>query len=67
MYVLDESGTAQYRQVRLGAESGPLVVVEEGLSPSDKVVIDGILRLRPGVKPDAKPADMSVFTGAATP
>lgn len=67
VYVLDESGTAQYRQVRLGAESGPLVVVEEGLSPSDKVVIDGILRLRPGVKPDAKPADMSVFTGAATP
>lgn len=67
VYVLDESGTAQYRQVTLGAESGALVVIEDGLSPTDQVVIDGILRLRPGVKPDAKPADMSAFTGAAAP
>ena len=62
-YVIDGDGAVQFRELRLGREGGGLVVVEEGLSADDTIVIDGLLRIRPGVKPDVRPADLSAFTG----
>jgi multidrug efflux system membrane fusion protein len=64
-YVIDGDGAVQYRELKLGREGGGLVIVEEGLSAEDTVVIDGLLRIRPGVKPDAQPADLSAYTGEA--
>jgi multidrug efflux system membrane fusion protein len=63
--VIDGDGAVQYRELKLGREGGGLVIVEEGLSAEDTVVIDGLLRIRPGVKPDAQPADLSAYTGEA--
>jgi len=55
VYVLDGENKPTYRRVTLGERRGDLRVVAEGLKPDDKVVIDGLLRVRPGspVTPEA--------------
>ncbi len=65
VYVIDKDGVAQYRQVRLGRESEALAVIEEGISAGDKVVIDGLLKIRPGSKPEVREADLSSFRAPA--
>lgn len=53
VYVVGKDGTVAERQV----ETGPLVVglrvVRKGLSPTDKVVLDGLASIQPGVQVDA--------------
>jgi hypothetical protein len=41
--------------VVLGGQFGSFRVVTEGLSREDSVVVDGIAKLRPGVKVKAEP------------
>jgi membrane fusion protein, multidrug efflux system len=56
VYVANPDGTVSVRNVTLGATEGQRREVKEGLVPGDKVVIDGIDRLRDGAKyklPDA--------------
>jgi multidrug efflux system membrane fusion protein len=47
--VVDDKNTLQYRPVTLGAREGDLRVVKSGISANDKVVINGLFRLRPGM------------------
>jgi len=49
--VVDEKNLAQYRRVHAGpsVENG-LRVVEDGVGPTDSVVVNGIQRARPGVE-----------------
>ena len=47
--VVDAKNVLQYRAVTLGAREGSLRVVTSGLSPNDKVVVNGLFRLRPGM------------------
>lgn len=47
--VVDEKNTLQYRAVTLGAREGDLRVVKSGLSASDRIVVNGLFRLRPGM------------------
>jgi multidrug efflux system membrane fusion protein len=47
--VVDEKNTLQYRAVTLGAREGDLRVVKSGISATDKVVVNGLFRLRPGM------------------
>jgi RND family efflux transporter MFP subunit len=51
--VVNEKGVVEIRQVKIGALDGTMRVVTQGLSPSDRVVVDGLQRTRPGaiVKP----------------
>jgi len=42
----------EQRRVRPGQLEGTLRVIEEGLKPDDRVVIDGLLRAIPGQKVD---------------
>lgn len=65
VFVLDDKKTAQYRPVTVGPQQDGLVVVESGLSATDTVIVDGLLRVRPGITPDAKPADMSPYAPAS--
>ena len=47
--VADEKNVLQYRPVTLGAREGDLRVVKSGLAANDRVVINGLFRLRPGM------------------
>jgi membrane fusion protein (multidrug efflux system) len=49
----------EMRPVKLGALSGAFVVVAEGLRPGERIVIDGIEKVRAGLPVTAKPADTS--------
>lgn len=50
VFVIDPSDTAQVRLVRLGQEVATGLVVREGLQPGDRVAVDGVIRVRPGVR-----------------
>ena len=55
VYVVDGSGTVAARPVQLGPLYGNLRVVRSGLSPRDRVIINGIQRARPGQKVKPQP------------
>lgn len=63
VYVVDRSGTVIARPVVLGPLNGNLRVVRSGLSPQDRVIIDGVQRARPGQKVKPQPGPIPVTTG----
>lgn len=48
LLLLGPENKVRYQLVKLGANAGPLRVIEEGLTPDDLVVINGLMRARPG-------------------
>ncbi len=48
--VVDGEGVVRPRPVVLGPLSGALRVIREGLSGSERIIVDGLLRARPGSK-----------------
>ena len=50
-----EDGKAAVRRLKLGAEKGPDMVVEQGLAGGEQVVVQGLQTLRPGVAVTAAP------------
>src|SRR5262249_54104997 len=50
VYVADSAGTIEYRTVQLGPSIDGLRVVRAGLKPGELVVINGLQRVRPGVR-----------------
>jgi len=46
--VLDETDRAVYRQVSIGASHAGLRVIESGLEPGERIVVNGLQRVRPG-------------------
>lgn len=47
--VIDVDNKAEVRPVKLGARQGDLWLVEEGLKASERIVVDGIQKARPGM------------------
>lgn len=58
VYVVADDGTVTPRPVTLGRSLGELRVVRSGLTAADRVVINGIQRVRPGSK--VKPVDGAI-------
>lgn len=50
VFVLDENDVTQRRQVKTGSLHGKLRVIRDGLDPEDRVIVNGIQRVRPGMK-----------------
>jgi multidrug efflux system membrane fusion protein len=50
VYVIDGGDTVSVRAIKLGPTDGGMAQVVSGLSPGDRVVIDGADRLRDGMK-----------------
>jgi multidrug efflux system membrane fusion protein len=50
VYVVDAENTVRQKYIELGSLQGPLRVVRSGLEPHDRVVVNGLMRARPGVK-----------------
>lgn len=48
VYLLDKSGNAERRSVQLGTKQGRLRVVKSGLAEGEKVIVNGLLLVRPG-------------------
>jgi membrane fusion protein, multidrug efflux system len=55
VWVVGDDGQAAPTPVRLGALSGNDVAVIDGLSAGNRVVVDGILKVQPGVPVNAAP------------
>ncbi|SCW67458.1 membrane fusion protein, multidrug efflux system [Rhizobium mongolense subsp. loessense] len=48
VFVVDGENKVSYRPVQLGRVSDGLRVVESGLNPGEKIVVNGLQRIRPG-------------------
>jgi multidrug efflux system membrane fusion protein len=62
--VVDAGNKASYREVTLGGMDGDLRIVASGINPGDRVVVDGLQRVRPGaeVTPTEVPMDKTEIT-----
>ena len=49
-------GKAAVQRVKLGGESGPYAIVDDGLKGGEQVVVQGMESLRPGAAVVASPA-----------
>ena len=54
--VVGDDGTVDLRQVRMGPRVGDEWIVESGLEPGERVAIDGLQRMRPGIQVVVKDA-----------
>jgi membrane fusion protein (multidrug efflux system) len=54
--VVDSSGKVAFKNVKVGPRVESLWVIEEGLTASDKVVVEGLQRIQDGMTVTAKPA-----------
>lgn len=50
VFVLAEGNKVEMRPVKVGPRVGGLWAIEEGLAPTDRVVVDGIQKIAPGVE-----------------
>ncbi len=48
VYVIGADGVAEKREVRVGPQIGDLQLIEEGVSKSDRVVVNGVHKVVPG-------------------
>lgn len=55
VYVVNDKSTIQQAKIQLGPTSGNKQIVKSGLKPGEKVVVEGIEKVRPGVKVKAVP------------
>src|SRR5271166_188106 len=58
-----EDGKAVVKRVKTGGESGTGVVIDEGLSGGEQVIVDGLQSLRPGTAVRASPLPQSIRQG----
>ncbi|MFL5022120.1 efflux RND transporter periplasmic adaptor subunit [Microvirga tunisiensis] len=67
VYVLGENDIAQARPIRLGPELAAGWVASEGLKGGDRVVVDGVIRVRPGQPVRPVPMDPKAAQTTGTP
>ena len=60
-YVVGEDGIVGQRTLEVGQLIDGMREIRAGLAPTDRVIISGVQRARPGARVDAKPAPMSAF------
>jgi len=59
VYVVNDKNEVVYRPVKLGLLQNQMRVVLEGLNSQERIIINGLQRVRPGVTVDPKPAPMT--------
>ncbi len=65
VFVVDKDGKAEYREVKLGPVVDGLRVVKAGLKPGEKIVVNGLQRVRPGSPITAQTVPMVANAGNA--
>lgn len=61
--VVDKDNKSAYREVKTGATQDGLVIVESGLQPGERIVVNGLQRVHPGAPVTPQAVDMK--TGKA--
>lgn len=61
--VVDKDNKTEYREVKTGATQDGLVIVESGLQPGERIVVNGLQRVHPGAPVTPQAVDMK--TGKA--
>ncbi|WP_374251279.1 efflux RND transporter periplasmic adaptor subunit [Xanthobacter sp.] len=64
VYVVGPENKVSQKFVTLGPLQGDMRVIREGLSPDDKVVVNGLMRVRPGVTVTPQVAGAAPAAGA---
>ncbi len=68
VYVVNDRDEVERRNVRLGPQFGNFRVIENNvLKAGDRVIVDGLLRVRPGTKVNPKPAEPIAMPEIASP
>jgi multidrug efflux system membrane fusion protein len=67
VYLINPDNSVSVKPVDLGPQSGERVAVRSGLSPGDRVVIDGADKLRTGAKVVVRESPTGGSAGAAAP
>jgi membrane fusion protein, multidrug efflux system len=65
VYVVGQNNVAEVRPIRLGQEVADGWIVREGLKPGEQVIVDGIIRVRPGAA--VKPTPMAASAAPGQP
>ncbi len=66
LFLANEKNLVEYRRVRVGGLDQGLRRIEEGIGPTDWVIVNGLQRVRPGVEVTPRRVAMDTFAGAAT-
>lgn len=67
VYLVEPNDTVSVRVVDLGPSDGSHVAIRSGLSPGERVVVDGADKLRPGAKVTLRDATVASQAPASTP
>jgi RND family efflux transporter MFP subunit len=67
VFVVEQDGTAKQTYVTLGPAMGDQRVIREGLAPDSRVVVNGLMRVRPGIKVTPEEAGAAAPGGTGTP
>jgi RND family efflux transporter MFP subunit len=65
LLAVNSENTVEKKSIRMGQLVDGLRVIEEGLRPDDRVVVNGLQRARPGAKVDPEQIDMNTLTASA--
>jgi len=58
VYVVDEKNEVVARPIRVGALHDGLRAIEDGLKPGERVIVNGLQQVRPGITVEPKVVDM---------
>jgi RND family efflux transporter MFP subunit len=59
LFVVNGNNEVQRRNVRLGSRYGAYRVIEDqAVSPQERIIVEGLLRVRPGIVVNTKPAEL---------
>src|SRR6267154_2329562 len=55
VYVINAEKKVEFRPVKIGSLVDGLRVVKEGLKPGEQIIVEGLMRVRPGILVEPKP------------
>lgn len=65
--VVGADSTVEFRTVKPAERIGSLWVIDSGLKPGERIIVEGLQKVRPGVKVNAQPTTIQEGDTAATP
>ena len=67
VYTVDDKGNVNYRPVTLGAVDNGLRIIDKGLAPGENIIVNGLMRVHPGMQVVPQMVDMETLKPAGAP